>query len=164
MKRELVILACIACTAAGRAHAHGVRHAVSHASAVVVTIRHVDGAPLVGAQYRMFAPGADSPFQSGRTDAAGRVGFLPDRPGEWRLTAASEDGHGADIAIAIDSSLAVPLAADSTVAARPPLLMIPGSAAAAKVRPLWDRAAPIVAGVGLLFGLFGVVVLFARRR
>ncbi len=127
---------------AAPAGAHEVLQRVARQEAVVVTLQYADGSPFAYELYEVLPPGETLPFQTGRADALGRVAFLPDRPGEWRVKTSSEDGHGAELSIAVDTA----------------------GAAAASPRSLWERAGRLVAGVAILFGLFGVVTLFARRR
>jgi nickel transport protein len=79
--------------------AHEVRHAVSEAKALVVGISYAGGAEFSGEEYEIYPPGEETPFQVGRTDALGRVVFIPDRDGRWRIRAFSKDGHGLDIEV-----------------------------------------------------------------
>lgn len=134
------LLAIVLAAAPGQAHE--VTHAVSRGEAVVVTLQYADGSPFAYEQYELTPPGESVPFQTGRTDAAGRIVFLPDRRGDWRLKASSEDGHGAELTVSVDAV----------------------GAAAAKPRSLWERGSKLVTGVALLFGVFGLLTLFTRRR
>lgn len=123
--------------------AHELRYEVAEGRAVSVQIFSSSSTGLAGQAYEIYRPGEkDEPFQSGRTDAHGRLVFLPDRPGEWRITVFSEDGHGLDFLLRTDASGTVEPAD----------------------RPLLDRHAGLVIGVALIFGLFGLVNLTARRR
>jgi nickel transport protein len=122
--------------------AHEVLHEVARGEAVVVALRYAAGSPFAYEQYEVLPPNSATPFQIGRCDAAGRIVFLPDRPGEWRLKASSEDGHGIDLTVTVDAT----------------------GAAAAKPRSLWERGSRLVTGIALLFGIFGLFMLFARRR
>lgn len=128
--------------AATGAGAHEVDHQVTRADAVVVSLQYADGSPFAYEQYEVLPPGETVPFQTGRCDAQGRVVFLPDRPGDWRVKASSEDGHGAELTVAVDAV----------------------GGAAARPRSLWERSSRLVTGVALLFGIFGLFTLFARRR
>ena len=164
MKRPVVLLAVIACALAPArlAGAHELIHAVNRATAVVVTIAHADGEPLAGAHYAVLPPGETLPFQSGLSDAAGRVVFLPDRPGDWCVRAGNETGHGVELTIAVGATAAggAEDVASADTAATPAAV----SAVAARPRPLWERSARLVTGLSLLFGVFGLIALFARRR
>jgi len=87
-------------------------------------------------------PPAQRPFQTGRSDAQGRIVLLPDRPGTWRIKAYSEAGHGLDLPLEIDAAGVV------------------GSAP----RPLYGRLSRVALGVLVLFGIFGVITLVYRGR
>jgi nickel transport protein len=138
MKRLTVLPAALL---AGVLHAHSLSHTVQTGSAVIVDLRYGDGSPFSYESAEVFRPSESVPFLSGRTDANGRLAFVPDRSGDWRVRAFSEDGHGGDFT--------VPASGDGTVPARPaPLGAI-------------ERVA---VGVALLFGLFGIWSLFLRRR
>jgi hypothetical protein len=78
----------------GPAHAHGVDHRVERATAVTVTFTYGDGTPIAFAEYRVVGPHDPLPTVAGRTDRAGRVVFLPDRPGAWTVQVTTDDGHG----------------------------------------------------------------------
>ena len=85
----------------GRADAHGVDHAVEIQVATTVTVSHSDGTPVAHAVAEIHAPDEEQPFLRSRTDAQGRVAFLPDRPGEWRITVGTPDGHGLNTTITV---------------------------------------------------------------
>lgn len=61
------------------------------------------------ADYRVYGPGdVDEPFQEGQADRLGRVAFLPDEAGLWRIELRSEEGHEAQARIEVSEELAVP--------------------------------------------------------
>jgi nickel transport protein len=122
--------------------AHDLRHTVENGEATVVVLYYADGKPFSYESYEVFRPGEETPFQVGRTDAAGRVVFIPDRSGRWRIRAFSEDGHGVDFETQTGPS--------EHVEART------GGGAGTTVQR-------IVVGVSVIFGIFGVIVLFWRR-
>lgn len=93
------------------ASAHGVAHQVERARAVTVTFTYPDGAPLAFADFQVHGPQDPRPAAAGLTDRAGRVVFLPDRPGAWTVRVTTVDGHGAEVALDIP--------ADDLAAARP---------------------------------------------
>jgi len=76
------------------ASGHGVRHSVETTDAVVITVTHEDGSPLTGATYKVSSPAAAHPEWTGTTDRRGRVIFVPDLDGDWRVEVWSPDGHG----------------------------------------------------------------------
>jgi nickel transport protein len=135
-----VVLALLVAPVA--ATAHGLDHAVATERAVVVTLTHDDGAPFSFESCEVTPPAGDAPAQVGRTDHLGRVVFLADRPGDWRVRVVAQDGHGID--------LTVPVGAD---------LLPTRNRATGPTRPV-----DLVTGVSLLFGLFGVGALLLSRR
>ncbi len=127
---------------AGGANAHRVDHGTVTADAVVVTLSHAFGAPPMFAPYRIIAPGEEVAFQTGRSDRLGRVSFVPDRQGEWRVIVSTEDGHGADVPVAVGEDLTLAGVQTSN-------------------RGVLER---IGAGVGYLLGAAGMLVLWRQRR
>ena len=125
----------VAATAAG----HGVTHAPVE-GAVAVAFGYDDGTPMAWAEVRVFAPGEAEPAWEGGTDAAGRVAFVADRPGTWRVAADDGLGHRAEARIEVDAEGHGGMAAR---AARGP--------------------GRIAGGLGVLFGFFGLWA-WARAR
>lgn len=121
---------------------HDLQYAVEEGEAVSVALSVAGEKAFSFAAYEIYRAGEDRPFQVGRTDRHGRLVFLPDRQGEWRIKVFSEDGHGVDVFITTDARGGVEHAS----------------------RPAAGRTVGIAAGVALIFGLFGVVWLVARRR
>jgi nickel transport protein len=121
------------------AHAHQVVSTIGSAPATVATLTYADGKPFAYEAYELFAGGAETPRQVGRTDALGRVTFLPDGQQAWRLRAFTEDGHGIDTAFEVAPH---PVSA-ATTSPRLPLALLGGS---------------------LVLALFGLYQLFLRRR
>lgn len=126
----------------GQILAHDLQHRTGEAAAVCVELFFADGNEFDFESYEIYRGGEEVPFQVGRTDALGRLVFLPDRAGVWRIKAFSEDGHGADFSLTADASGAVERAGESPI----------------------GRYQRIVVGVSVIFGIFGVVALLARRR
>jgi len=125
-----------------RAAAHDLRHSVEEGAAVAVKLSFADGNEFSFESYEVYHAGEEIPFQVGRTDALGRIVFLPDRAGTWRIKAFSEDGHGADFSLTTGEQGAVE-SAD---------------------RSIFERHSRLVVGVSIIFGIFGLVSLFARRK
>lgn len=159
------------------AAAHHVRHEVARGEAVVVSLAYGDGSPLAYDRYDIFAEGAETPYQSGNTDAGGRIVFMPDRTCVWRVKVFSEDGHGADFTI--EAGPAKAAAAETDDAEQAEVVGTAGEAAApgdpvtdtwtpevaaAEKKRFIERFAGPVLGVGIIFGLFGLFALFIRRR
>ena len=125
-----------------RAAAHDLRHSIEEGAAVTVKLFFADGNEFSFEGYEVYRAGEEIPFQVGRTDAHGRVVFLPDRAGAWRVKAFSEDGHGAEISLTTGAQGAIE-SAD---------------------RSLFERYSRLVVGVSIIFGIFGLVSLFARKK
>ena len=143
MKRRACIAAlCLMALLPASALAHDLQYAIEPGKAVVVRLFYTDTAKFSFEGYEVFRDGEKIPFQVGRTDALGRLAFLPDRAGTWRVKATSGDGHGVEFTLKAD--------ADAVVSG--------------VERPFFDRHARVVAGVGILLGLFGLLSLFVRRK
>jgi len=87
------------CLSVGVVWGHGLHHTVSEGEAVVITISYAEGMKFAHERYEIYRPGEEVPFQSGTTDGLGRIAFVPDRDGDWRLRAFSKDGHGLDVRV-----------------------------------------------------------------
>ncbi len=124
------------------AAAHDLQYTVSGGQAVVIRLFFVDDKPFSFEGYEVYRAGEKLPYQVGRSDAKGRIAFLPDRGGDWRVKAFSEDGHGLDFTLKTDAAAKVE-AAD---------------------KPAYERYGRIVVGIAVILGLFGSLSLFARRR
>ena len=125
----------------GQSLAHDLRHQIDEGTAVSVRLFFADGKDFAFESYEVYRAGEEVPFQVGRTDLQGRVVFLPERAGTWRIKAFSEDGHGADFSFSTDVMSGVEEAN----------------------RSFLERHLRIVVGVSLIFGVFGLLNLFIRR-
>jgi nickel transport protein len=132
------VLAFALCLLAMGAQAHQVTSTTTAAPATVVTLSYADGKPFTYEAYELYAGDGELPYQVGRSDARGRVVFLAEGAGPWRLRAFTEDGHGIDTALQANAS------------------GTPG-----KSRSDWSLA---VLGGALLLALFGIYQLFLRKR
>ncbi len=101
---------------ASSAGAHAVTHRVTYRQAVVVTATYADGEPLSFERCEVTPPDSAAVLLAGRTDRFGRVVFVPDRPGDWRVRVWSEDGHGLDLRVPVPASLI----ADTASVSSPP--------------------------------------------
>ncbi len=124
------------------ASAHRMDHDISTAEAQVLTLSHPFGDQPVFEPYQIFAPDSTVAFQNGRTDALGRVSFLPDQPGRWRVVITTEDGHGLEVRVRVNEALEV--------------AEVEGPAQAGIVN--------ILAGVGYLLGLAGLFMFWRQRK
>lgn len=140
MKARPFLLAALLCLARPTA-AHDLQYSVSGTQAVVVTLFFVDNTPFTFEQYEIYRAGDKLPYQVGRTDSQGRLAFLPDRAGAWRVKVISEDGHGLDFTLKTDAAAQV----------------------AAAEKPAYERYGRIVVGIAVLLGLFGFLSLYVRK-
>lgn len=121
---------------------HRMDRAVTAGEAHIVMLSYPFGAPPMFEPYRIYAPRLDTAFQTGRTDRLGRVSFLPDRPGDWRVVISTEDGHGTEAVVRVHEGLT---AAEVPSTRR-------------------DGLAMTMAGIGYLLGAAGALVLWRNRR
>lgn len=134
------LLSLLLCAAT--AQAHEVHHRIEATGAVVVTLSYADGQPFAYEKYALYPAGQETPQQVGNTDAQGRVAFVPGTVKNWRLAATSADGHGVNLEFAA-----------AAVAG--------GGTSADAATPRWLLAG---FGLSLIFGLFGLFQLFARKK
>lgn len=138
--------------------AHAVHHDIGRADAVVVTLYYANGNPFASRQYALTPVGEKQPVQTGKTDAQGRIVFLPAAAPRWRLRVQATDGHGVNREIAIPPPLA--LSATAVLPDGCPPCATSGAQHAPAGRSLWLDAAT---GLALIFGLFGLYQMFLRR-
>ncbi|NIM65428.1 MAG: hypothetical protein GTO51_05485 [Candidatus Latescibacteria bacterium] len=118
------------------------KYTVARGDAFVVEIYWGNNTKFSNENYEIYRPGEEAPFQVGRTNADGRVIFVPDSSGTWRLRAFSDDGHGVDISLEVGENN---------------ILIEPG-------KPAFERYSRFIFGVAVIFGLFGMFSLFYRKR
>ncbi|MCS6958301.1 MAG: hypothetical protein RMK75_07620 [Aquificaceae bacterium] len=122
------------------AFSHDVEHSISReGSCVVVSFYFPDGSAFSYEGYEVFYEGEKVPFQVGRSDALGRVVFCPNRAGFWLVKIRSEDGHGAEVRLKAEGER---LEVD---------------------RGIVDRNIKLLAGLGILLGIFGLFEIYVRR-
>lgn len=121
--------------------AHDLRHEVIKGQAVVIRLSYTDATPFAFEAYEIYPQDDELPVQVGRTDVRGRIAFLPERAGAWRIRAYSEDGHGLDFTLTTDAAGIV-----------------------ASDQPLYERYARILVGLGLILGLFGFISQYLKRK
>ena len=127
-------------------YAHGVQGNVENGG-LVVTAQYDTGEVMSYAKVSISAPDAKLSFQSGRTDRNGRFCFFPDVPGEWKVVVDDEIGHRLELAVSVRDDLG---ATDTDEAA-----VAKGSA---------SRWQGVITGVSIIFGLFGILFLWKRRK
>ncbi len=140
--RSCLVVALVLCAwLPGPVRAHDLQHSIDEATAVSVRLFFADGRDFGLESYEIYRAGEEMPFQVGRTDVRGRVVFLPDRAGTWRIKLFSQDGHGGDFSFITGARGDVQGGSKSFL----------------------ERHLRIIAGVSLIFGVFGLISLFARR-
>jgi nickel transport protein len=121
---------------------HGVGLDIERHEADVIQLHHDDDTPLAEVAYELTAAGASTPYQSGKTDALGRVVFISGDVSEWRLRVFSEDGHGLDTTFELT----------------------PGVASHSLTDHAESDITKLVLGIGILLSGFGIMMLFAKRK
>ncbi|MBW9272881.1 MAG: ABC transporter permease [Candidatus Thiodiazotropha sp. (ex. Lucinisca nassula)] len=121
---------------------HGVGLKIERQEAAVIWLHHTDDTPLADVAYELTADGGNAPYQSGKSDASGRVVFIPGDVRGWRLRVFSEDGHGID-----------------TV-----LELAPGMASHSHTGHTYSELTKLILGIGILLSGFGVMMLFTKRK
>ena len=124
------------------AAAHEVVVDVAHREAVILTLAEEDGTPFADEAWGIYLAGEEAPYRSGRTDGDGRIVFVPELAGTWRLLAASAHGHGVDVTFEISE----------------------GGGVSVGERSRFDRAPRLLAGLGYVLGAFGILQLVTGRR
>jgi hypothetical protein len=182
----LMIAAMLALVPATTALAHGVRTEVAVGAMTVATFTHADGSPMSGVPFTVTSPAGAESFLTGNTDVHGRVVFLPDRAGAWKVRVAGADGHGAVVTVDVDSTAISMASQSATVYAHEhsqvdePMGAHDHDHAVAgdhdhDHEPAADAPAPVkagankrmggvAAGVGVLVVVFGLVFIMLRRR
>ena len=135
--RILILLFFIA----GTCYGHGLQHEVVNSRAVVVSCYFSDGESFAYESYEVYPPDAKIPSQTGRTDSRGRLIFIPDKAGKWQIKASADDGHALNFSVEIGEDAVV-----SDVQ---------------KVLP--TRFPGVIAGLGYVLGIFGLLNLFYRK-
>lgn len=126
-------------------YAHGMVHYFTEEQAMVIRAAYDDGEPMSYAEVKIYGPG-DARFehQNGRTDKHGCFAFVPDVPGQWRLTVDGGMGHMITTEVMVDETLA--LTEDSNNLPPPP------------------RIYGIVTGLSIILGLTGLFAWFKGRK
>lgn len=74
--------------------AHGVTISCREGRAMIIEAAYDDGEPMEYVKARVTGPDGKT-FQVGNTDGHGRFAWVPDRSGQWTVTAADGMGHKA---------------------------------------------------------------------
>jgi nickel transport protein len=111
MKAALLVLTLT--LAASTAAAHGIGSTqvgrLVEGDPIAVAFTWSSGGPVAFAPFKVFGPGDDRlEYQNGRTDRVGRVVFLPDRDGPWRIEVQDDDDHRASLTVEIGPDQVAP--------------------------------------------------------
>lgn len=128
--------------------AHGVSINCREGRAMVVEAAYDDGEPMDYVKVRVKGPDGKT-FQVGNTDGHGRFAWVPDRSGQWTVTAADGMGHKAVTKVQAAPGQETRPAAPIATAAPP-----------AK-HPRWAK---VIWGLNALFFVFGFLSWMASRR
>lgn len=93
----LLLLALLAAPAA----AHSVTDELADTPATVVRFAWATGGPVARASFRLYGPGDAEPWLRGQSDRDGRVAFVPDRAGAWRIELLADPEHRVSRTVAI---------------------------------------------------------------
>ena len=143
MKNSLLPALLLSLALPGLARAHEVQLQVAPTPASLIQLQYADGQPFAFEAYELYPGNADTPAQVGRSDAQGRVVFLPGDTREWRLKAYTADGHGVDQRFQVAPT---------------------GSPAAPEPPPGLDRFSRLILGLSLILGGFGLYQLLVCRN
>lgn len=101
-------LACaLALPAIAQAHGTGSRWLEGQAAPLAVLFHYSTGEPMSWVAAKVYGPGDTAmEYQAARTDKAGVLAFVPDRPGPWRVEAQDDQGHKAVAETNVDAALA----------------------------------------------------------
>ena len=133
----------------GWIYAHGVEGDIHEEKVFVVQAQYDDGEPMNYAKVSVAAPGAELPFQLGRTDKNGRFCFLPDATGEWKVLVSDGMGHALELRVTV-GGVATPQAGAAGENQKGIMAL-----------PRYQKA---MLGICVLFGIFGAWALFRPRR
>jgi nickel transport protein len=95
-----LILGLVLCACPGTALAHGVGYRLLSVNTVALEFFYSTGESMAYQEARVYSPRDEkASFQSGRSDEFGRVSFVPDSPGGWRVVVKDGEGHLAEAVI-----------------------------------------------------------------
>lgn len=122
---------------------HEVNYSINQKNCYVIEVSYGDGTKFSYESYEIYKPGdEEKPFQVGRTDEGGRICFLPDREGKWKIKAFTEDGHGVNFSVEIRKGVNISV----------------------KKIDFFERFSKPVFGVGVLLIVFSILNIFLRRK
>lgn len=145
MTRYRILLFCLFLSQTGWVLAHEIHHAIENIGAVTIRLTYANGQPFAFESFEVRPEGKDIPLQAGRTDAQGRIVFVPGETRFWRIKAFSADGHGVDLRV------------DTSRVAR-------SYTAAFSIADSPNRASLLLSGFSILLALFASYQLWRRKK
>ena len=79
----ILTAALMAVLGSGVVLAHSIHYQVEQQKGIAVRAYYSAEDPAGYAEYELYGPGDEEPYQTGRTDRNGYIGFVPDRKGIW---------------------------------------------------------------------------------
>ncbi len=128
----------------GKLYAHTIHYEIQP-KGISAKIFYTQSDPASYSEYEIYGPGDTEPYQIGRTNRAGFLSFLPDRPGIWKIKVLGESSHGFH-GITIDVKVDKAFNLESFE------------------KPLVAKYTKMMVGVSVIFGLFGIISLYLSRR
>jgi nickel transport protein len=125
--------------------AHTIHYQVQPQTGIAVRSYYSAQDPVRFSQYELFGPGDQEPYQTGKTDRNGYLGFVPDRPGTWKLQVWGESTHGFH-------GVTTEIVVDQTISLE------------SFSQPLVATHTKLITGVSVAFGLFGLYAMWTARR
>lgn len=154
---------------AQKAIAHGVEVQYQPRQGFEVSAAYDSGAPMANAQVLIFSPeNPSTPWQTVKTDAAGRFTFVPTRSGNWQVKI-QQAGHGANLTIPVaDAAAADPTDSVTTAAVdQPAHADAPAEEPQPASVPMTAATAfPLQKGVmigSVIWGCIGTALFFSRN-
>lgn len=141
---RLLCLPALLLIAANTVQAHSINYQVEQRG-MAVRAYYSEKHLASYSQYELYGPGDKDPYQTGRTDRKGYIGFVPDRPGVWKLQVWGESTHGfhgVTTKIKVDKALELE----------------------GFNKPMVAAYTKYVTGISLIFGIFGIYSFWLSRR
>ena len=143
-KKILALIALIIFSLNNFAYAHGTGWREVELKAAALEFLYSDGELMSYCEAKIYSPRDDKiAFQTMRTDELGRVAFVPNQQGQWRVVVSDNQGHRAEAKINVTQDLNNNLNNNNLISQQ----------------DIYIRA---VLGVSLLFNIAAIILL--RRR
>ena len=104
--RKFAVIFLLTLCVCNSSYAHGVGFRESKFRATALEFFYSTGEEMSYCEARVFSPN-DAKFaaQTGRTDEQGRLAFIPDVPGEWRVIVRDNEGHQCEARVNVSETL-----------------------------------------------------------